>query len=172
MRTKNLIVTTVVFVFSIMGVYAQKLEAALVDGLPVINCSGMPAAAITTNSKGSTAAELRTVAANATVFHRFAVAINDNGTASTWLPAFTVCSNLGAGWRMPTQRELMLMFVLKKELEDASGSFTKFDLTDSYWCSTSLTNTSNSSWIMNFSEYEITTMPQTAPYRFRCVKEL
>lgn len=168
MKTKQLISALAVAILSFSSALAQRVETALVDGRPVINCSGMPAAAITTTSKGNTEAQLKTAAANATVFHRFAVAIADNSTSSNWSNAFTVCSNLGAGWRLPTQRELMLMWVLKAELEKTSG-FTKFNA-NHYWSATEAN--SNTSWYVYFyNGYTYLTNSKTTTSRVRCVRE-
>lgn len=155
---------------SATSAYAQKVEAALVDGNPVINCEGMPAGAYTTTSKGNAEATLKTPEANATVYKRFAVSKADNSTSSTWFNAFTVCSGLGAGWRLPTQRELQLIWILHNELKKANG-FNPF-IANSYWSATEDSSFSDGSWNVSFLNGNTSTSYKNYDIRVRCLREL
>lgn len=155
--------------------YAQKIETAIIDGqvYPVINCiQGLSSTNYTTTSKGNKQEELKTVAADAKVYARFAVAKSDNSTSTTWANAFTVCSSVsGGGWRPPTQRELVLIWVLKRELEQTSG-FTPFGVGDNshYWSASE----AHTDYGRNVSFKTGNTNNHTKPsnYSVRCIKEL
>lgn len=137
MKTKSLLTAIAIVVLSSSVGYAQRVEATMVDGHPVINCEGMPASTYTTTPKGNTEELLKTGDANKTVYKRFAVYNRDNNTGAdltNWSSAFTVCSGISGGqWRLPTQRELMLMWVLKRELKLIPPSGDHLS-SHSYWC--------------------------------------
>lgn len=172
MKTKSLLSAIAVVVLSTSVGYAQRVEATLVDGHPVINCEKMPASAYTTISKGDTEAQLKAEEANKTVYKRFAVYKSDNSTtdpAPTWSEAFTICSGLGGGWRLPTQRELMLIWVLKKELGYCEG-FTALSHIYNYWSSTEISK--GQGWFVHLGNGDTGTINKTGNAMVRCIKEL
>lgn len=170
MKTKMLFGTIVAAMLSTAVGYAQKVERATVDGYPVINCVGMLPAAYTSTSKGKTQAELSTEVANNTVYVRFAVANSDNRfESSSWEPAFTVCSGISGGqWRLPTQRELMLIWVLKGELGKRTSEFTP--LSGAYWSATQ--NDTKFSWSENFDTGMADYNDKIDNLSVRCIREL
>lgn len=168
MRTTILVTVVWLLMLSTSAVYAQRIEPVLDNGHPVINCDGMRYFASTT-PKGSTAAALKTAAANEKVYKRFAVSNKDNSTLSLYSEAFTVCSSVSGGsWRLPTQRELMLMWVLKRELDKTSG-FTPFGTTG-YWSATEFNTLKG--WNVSFFNGMTRGLEGTSTSSVRCVREL
>lgn len=138
-------------------------------------------------------------AINATVSPRFQVGKADASllglfTTGTWAAAngwlanvdlgiidvtiaLTGCQSYGeallladAGqWRVPTQRELILIYLVHKELESRSG-FANFNTTDNYWSSTQGVGTT--AWAMNMNTGANFSAPRGNAYRVRCVKDL
>lgn len=169
MKTKSLLTAIVVVVlFSSVG-YAQRVEAFMVDGCPVINCKAMPTSTYTTTPKGNTEEVLKTKEANEKVYKRFAV-FNTDGGKAYWKGAFTICSGISGGeWRLPTQRELQLMWVLKSELERLGPLFAT---TGVYWSATEYDKL-YTSWSVDFSNGRTISSGRTDSYLIvRCVKEL
>lgn len=172
MKTKGLLTAIAVVVLSTSVGYAQRVEETLIDGHPVINCDAMPASTVTTVTKGNTEASLKTKLANETVYKRFAVYNVDNSPWSTWSSAFTVCSNISGGqWRLPTQRELMLIWVLKSELESMVEGFT---LLGKHCSATESVDISGYSWYVNFNNNGGVSNGNKLndDYKVRCVREL
>lgn len=169
MKTKNLLSVIAVVVLSATAGYAQRVEATLVDGHPVINCESMPASAVTTTPKGNTREMLQTPQANEKVYKRFCVYNSDNHESIVWSSIFTLCSGISGGeWRPPTQRELMLMWVLKPELERISA-FKPF-VSRHYWSAT-VESSNTRGWNIKFDIGYMSTVITTNPC-VRCVKEL
>lgn len=134
-------------------------------------------------------------AANQTVSPRFAIAKTDLvginwATANGWTSAANSSSGTGtvaspatgcqayfelgapAGtWRVPTQRELYLIYTVRKELVTNLVGFVDF-LTDGtqYWSST--TNSATEAWTMDFSVGAMMNRTKTTQYRVRCVRDL
>lgn len=134
-------------------------------------------------------------AVNQTVSSRFAVAKTDIigvswATANGWTSAANSSSAAGtvaspalgcqayfetgapAGtWRVPTQRELYLIYTVRKELVTSLAGFVDF-LTDGtqYWAST--TNSATEAWTMDFSLGAMMNRTKTSLYRVRCVGDL
>jgi hypothetical protein len=100
----------------------------------IIDFSSLPAGTWTTQSKGD-AIGYDTAAVNATLYHKIQVnSAADNGTDKTWEEANTICAGLGSGWRLPTQKELHAIWILKAEMYSVSG-FARF-VNDYYWTAT------------------------------------
>lgn len=144
--------------------FAQRVETALVDGNPVINCEGMRIGSYDTTPKGSTKEELRTEKANKTLYKRFAVHKNNNGGKLSWSNAFTACNS---GWRLPTQRELMLMWILSPELAKKSGFIELGSLY--YW---SATGDNPTGWTVFFTSGTTFLRDGQITSDVRCIKEL
>lgn len=169
MKTKSLLSAIAVVVLSTSVGYAQRVEPAPVDGHPVINCEAMLASAYTTTKKGNTEMLLKTATANEKVYKRFAVHNSNNSTSSNWSNAFTVCSGISGGlWRPPTQRELMLIWVLHPELKKTSG-FLPFDTTN-YGGATEAS--SSLSWSVNFTNGNSSNVNKALTTSVRCIREL
>lgn len=178
------------------GCFAQKVYK---DGNKVILdlsvASGMPAGVVTDQSKymgftpsGNALGANNGISGsiNATVFQKLEVAPNDLNAAGAisstgtmtmnWVTAFNGCKGLnyngGGGWRLPTQRELQLIYIFKPAIEqifaEASISTAFFDAY--YWSSTEQ-NASNS-WAVRLSDGYALNNPKANTSRVRCVREL
>lgn len=173
MKTKSLLSAIAVVLLSMSVGYAQRVEPVLFGGHPVINCDGMLPSLYTTVKKSSNQSWLMTAASNAQVYKRFAVQRVDNVTATTWSGAFAVCTKIsGAIWRLPTQRELMLIWVLYPELKDKAGFGT---MHVDYWAATSYDNTNawNLSFMgLGFGMMEYTNKTENSSMSVRCIAEL
>ena len=60
------------------------------------------------------------------------VAQNDFPDAMNWDDAKKACRALGKGWRLPTKKELNILYKSRKKI----GAHTTLDALDSYWSST------------------------------------
>ena len=155
--------------------------------------AGMPAGAVTSTPKynaayllanppmslGIMADNLHTGAINATVYQKLEIAPQDLGTSGLnsgtmtmhWVTAFSECKNLnhnGTGWRLPTQRELLMMWIFRTKINDLSG--TPFVATY-YWSATQIDNAS--SWILFFATGAMfDVLREDLLNRTRCVREL
>ena len=109
-------------------------------------------------------------AANA-VSARFEVAAADLPEQMTWADALTGCAGYtqvgtSAGdWRVPTQRELMLIWVMLPSTE-----FT-FETTSWYWSSTRIPNNSTFAWAESFLSGYINNYKKIYPAYVRCVRD-
>jgi hypothetical protein len=104
----------------------------------------MPASAYTIASKG-TGIGNELSGANKTLFRKIGIAAAE-GTQMTWLQAQTYCANYsGGGWRLPTQRELQAIWILKVELENAG--LTPF-ANDYYWTATESSSYNTNAWMV------------------------
>lgn len=179
------------------GLMAQK---TYIDGTSVIldlsESAGMPAGAVTTAGKYSSFTPSATVlgtdndangSINATVYYKLEVAPHDltgdgtigsAGGAFTWVNAFNYCKNVNynstTGWRLPTQRELQIMYIFMPALNNLFGDSavggTAFS-SATYWSSTEHSNATYS-WYVFFSTGATNTYVKTNSYRVRCVREI
>lgn len=173
------------------GLHAQKVYN---DGsktiLDLTENAGMPAGAITDVSKYTSFTPSETVldsqndqngSINATVFQKLEIAPSDldqSGTIGstagtfTWIEAFNSCKSLnynGTGWRLPTQRELILIHIFKPALDDING--ITFNEYASYWSATEYG--AGSSWCITFFGSNLREMPKSTTTCYaRCVREV
>lgn len=165
MRQKTVFITLAVTMLYSATAYAQKVvtEGSGKTIKVIIDATGMPSGAITTIHKplitfgsNNTACtqddtDLASNISNERVYHKFEVSKIDNDTRCVWDRAVNiVCSgtiNGSTGWRLPTQRELMLIWVLHSQLKKVSG-FTPLGV-KRYWSATE--NGSTLSWNVDFS---------------------
>ena len=130
------------------------------------------------------------IIANDKVPFRFIIALND-GSATSWAAAvgFNTSANSNlepdgvvatsgcasysttefpGGWRLPTQREMMLMWLFR---EGINAVYNAAQLSGQYWSATE--NTETKAWYMDFNA----TAPgsnaelKTSNYKFRCVRD-
>lgn len=186
------------------GLYAQKAykDASNRVILELTEAAGMPAASVTSTGKtwtGSPSAEKGPMAnndpsgtINATVYQKLEIAPHDLASSSgfssagasiTWVNAFNWCKSAnhnGTGWRLPTQRELMLIHIFKPALEsiftDSAINGTAFSTiasyADSYWSATESSGFGRQSWLLGFG-YGITqAYTKSTGCRARCVREV
>lgn len=123
--------------------YAQKVvvegEKVIIDTSGLRNTTGVKKAIATNGTNTTLGTEdvnnIGSQVSNEKVYHKFEVSKVNNASVIDWLKAVEQCKNLnqdGIGWRLPTQRELQLIYILKQELEQQSG-FAKFS--DSFFWS-------------------------------------
>lgn len=105
-----------------------------------------------------------------------AAANSSSGTGVLASPA-TGCqlySQLGAPagtWRLPTQREMMIIYLVRKEfLLNLAGVVDLLLDGSLYWTSTS--NTSTEAWTMDFATGVMYSRDKSGTYRVRCVRDI
>lgn len=103
-------------------------------------------------------------------------AANSSSNAGTVASPATGCqgySEIGypvGNWRLPTQREMLLIYLVRKEMLSLSG-FVDFLLNGTqYWCSTS--NSASEAWAMDMATGIMYNRSKTATYRVRCVRDI
>lgn len=185
--------------FSSVGGYAQKVYK---DGEKVVLDltveSGMPAGSVTDKKKPTwdTASDDKylvsgeyTDAENAKAYHKLEIApynintakeITGSGTKTMpWVAAYNVCKDTdysGGGWRLPTQRELMLMYIFREALNDfCSENFVGNN--SEYWSVTEsmsyvVPNPIDKAWTVRFNFGNVYVEEKTNSFSARCVREV
>lgn len=170
MKLKMLLTAIAVAIISSCTVYAQKVTFNEDNGtkFATIDCFGMDPGVYTDVKKGNDPDYLKTAEANAKIYHKFTFTANNDTAGKGWTKAFEHCGNLGSGWRVPTFRELMLMWVLTPELGDM-----RLYLTD-YLSATELVDNVNEYWVIAGNDGASYHPVKTGPYLgvLRCIKEL
>ena len=93
----------------------------------------------------------------------------NTGTAESGCATYSANGLSAGGWRMPTQRELMIIHAHKGQLERVDG-FSKF-LDKSYWIGSDFFATSN--WLMEFKTCVIHSYDSKAVNHYvRCISDL
>ena len=127
---------------------------------------------------------------NATVYEKLEIAPLEMSSASSstlgagvamdWQNAFLRCKgltyNTRTGWRLPTQRELMMMWIFKgaldeifKDMGNNSSTALPFDAYN-YWCSPE--SGTGHAWYVYFDNGRATyNLKTTSGIRVRCVRE-
>ena len=175
-------------------VYKDGLGRVILDSSQTGEGIGLPAGAVTSTSKTAVYAlytpdnflwlinatdNLSTGTINATVYEKLEIAPQDLGTSGlgtgtmtmNWSAAFTACKGLnhnGTGWRLPTQRELLLIWIFKSVIDSFPG-MTAF-AANSYWSATEQSATH--AYPVNFLNGNMYQSPKTSPARVRCVREI
>jgi hypothetical protein len=156
------------------GLQAQKVcienNKVILD---LTEAAGMPAGAMTYVSKINSTGS---AADNNQVFEKLEIAPSDLGEMD-WANAIANCKAVGPGWRLPTQRELMLICIFRDVLNDnalPAVSGAALDTSPSsafYRCATETGATS--AWFVNFANGTTHTNNNKATsYRVRCVREV
>ena len=194
---KILFILLTVVLYAPVGLTAQKMY--MQSGKIVLDMTntgegiGLPAEAVTSTPKyfGVTAVDnsnwlinatdnLPTGTINATMYEKLEIAPQDLGTSGLgagamtmlWDAAFNDCINCtydGGGWRLPTQRELLMMWIFRTKINDFSG--TSFGA-GYYWSATE--GDADYAWSVNFNNgaTNINYSKSYYSYRVRCVREL
>lgn len=93
--------------------------------------------------------------------------------ANTGCPMYYDGLNIGK-WRLPTQRELMLIYQMRSELEAIDGFYAFMSV--NYWSSTEHSNGSNyvsNSWYINFKDGSVNDNGyQGEGIHVRCIRDL
>lgn len=159
--------------------------------------AGMPEGAATnvkkewigtpSNTKGPLVGNEANGTIDAMVFQKLEVArhdvntlkeIKETGTMTmNWAAAFAACkgsSSYGGNWRLPTQREWMLMYIFKPALEailvNPAINGTVFSTTERYWTATEENNIQSRAGGLVTGQLNLGT--KTSAYRVRCVREV
>jgi hypothetical protein len=167
------------------GLQAQKV--CIENGkviLDLTEAAGMPAGAITNVSKtalyadatpSNTAGPLTnnttTGTINEKVFQKLEIAPSDLGEMN-WADAMAGCKNKGQGWRLPAQRELLLMWIfieaLVEALPEVDGGATLSPVL--YWGATE--SDVSAAWSMNFDTGVTLLSLKKNECLVRCVREV
>lgn len=154
--------------------YAQKV---IVEGnRTIIDASGLRNATKvkkTTGTNGTNetlgtnnASNIGSQVSNEKVYYKFEVTRLNVGSNVSWVSAVSECQSVGAGWRLPTQREWILMCMLRTELK-ASGGFSDFSFMS--WAATEVD--AGKSWaVANDGVAMPTRKNESKPVR--CIKQL
>lgn len=186
MKTKMLLMVFASFILSLATVYGQKVVVE--NGKVIIDCAGMPAGAVTdvkkaratswtaTTPAGTDLSDISSAQSNEKVYKRFEIhkTVNNSGELLSWKKAIDHCKNLSTengGWRLPTQRELMLIWVLRPAL--TVGGVTDLAIIN-YWSATTDEADGQKSWIVNFLDIggNTITHSKTNENTFRCIRDL
>ena len=134
----------------VTGSYAQKVVMeggrGIIDSSALRNSTKVKKARDTdgtdTTLGTNDATNIGSKVSNETVYYKFEVSKIDNMGAAPWHQMIGQCRDLstnGTGWRMPTQRELLLMYIMRRELQAQPG-FTAFFDNTIYWSATEETD--------------------------------
>ena len=149
----------------------------------IVDCSNLPGAMTTTTSKlGIPTSSIAAVQqANERVYRKFEVQRSQNPAVGyTELYRGAGRCRQDQGWRLPTQREMLIIHSVLSDLE-ANSNFTPFQKTDAnntgngkYWTmSADLSN----QYIIDFADHGLCRTDQWADkanvqFRYRCIREL
>lgn len=178
MKIKIGISTIVLFVITLstLDVCAQQVHTE--GNYVVIDCTTMPAKARRTAvHTGAAPTHNEHDAWNRVAYQKFAVSKTYiGGKAMNFATAASVCAAYagpGGGeqgqWRLPSQRELQLMWTMKTKLEVQSG-FTAF-YTTNHWSSTENSNNTSFAWNVGFLLGGTDNFLKTNSICVRCVRE-
>lgn len=186
-KIKILLTAITVAIISTVSVDAQKVKVE--NGKAIIDASGLPNTnmvkkARTTNATNSTTVpvddinDLASKKSNETLYQKFEVSKTDNSTSINWMDGVnTACSgtiNGTTGWRLPTQRELQLIWILHSRLKALDPSiFTPLSL-NYYWSATLVEGNRYYSYYLRTINnlFMSSSNPKTNNYYVRCIREL
>lgn len=151
METKYLFSAIAVYTLCILGTQEAGAQKVYKDNNAIIlDCgpdSGFPQGAVklesgkkTINPSQSNNDNNENGSINKTVYWKLQIANQDETNTMTWQNAYNACTgknntNGETGWRLPTQRELMLIWIFRAALESFTDTFTTFAKGD-YWSAT------------------------------------
>jgi hypothetical protein len=183
-------IVMIVFAGLLISAGLQAQELYIENGKVILDLTagtGMPAGAVTADSKtalyaGATPVNNDTIinnthiaAINAKVFQKLEIApANNSGGTANWVTAFNVCKNLtyngNDDWRLPTQREFQLIWIFNNALNAVLPSIGYVFSAAYYWCATEV-NTSEA-WYINFNNGDVLNASKSGLYYTRCVREV
>lgn len=176
---KRVILLVLIGILSTTVSYAQKVTqtsyGAIIDASAIPHTKVKKARStdgLNSTMGSNTVANIGSAISNEKVYYKLEVYYADFGM--NWLSAVNLCRDLsvnGGGWRLPTLRELILMWVLKPELEKI-GAFSFGART--FWSATEFNN--GNSWYVDFSSggtnASYKTSGEAYGRRARCVRDL
>lgn len=160
---------------------AQKMY--MESGVIILDLTDLPPNAITSVHKyvgftpdasvlGTENSELGAI--NATMFHKIEIdAADATASRTAWVDAFNLCKSKGTNWRLPTQRELQVIFIFKPAIDSLQGGTSTFDSTYGYyWTATENSQVGNASWYVKFVDGMTSTQGKTVTNLVRCIREV
>lgn len=169
------IITMMLLCVVTIGSYAQRVYKE--GGLYIIECKGMPEASYTKKAKPQRIGEtvngitgINSAAANKTVAYKFEVRVRNHTDAANYNDAIKGCADKGTNWRLPTLREMQLIWTMHEGLQKLDG-FTPLDAKD-YWTATE--RFSGYSYVV-FLHTGVTDAYNASYYmksRVRCIREI
>lgn len=170
-----------------VGCYAQKVivkdNKVIIDASALRNITTVKKAAGTdgtTWTKGTNnASNIGSQVSNEKVYYKFEVSKVDNTNDKSdyldrveWVGAVNLCKDLnldGTGWRLPTQRELQLIYILRQEVHAQIG-FQKLE--SFYWSATESESSEREAWLLINELLYSYAHSKHQPHRVRCIREL
>lgn len=181
------VLTAVAAVMLSVGGYAQTVTKS--EKGAMIDCSALKSDGFTKVHKARTtfgtndnsipikenATDIASKVSNDKIYYKFEVHGTPNSTsmAAGWRGAIDLCAGLYGGleWRLPTQRELMLIYVLHPELKEVTD-FEPFS-DNFYWSATQISRDNKRSWFVYFETGATINFSKTSyGHRVRCVREI
>ena len=122
MKNKKRFTLSVIFLFGMMiTTYGQKVYRDG-NGKFFFEAEGMPAESYSRTAKPTNLPNIATKENNHTIAYKFEIAGSDVDTNKlSWRDAINRCHSQGNGWRLPTFRELTLMHIFFRKLQDLPG---------------------------------------------------
>lgn len=165
------------------GGYAQKVIVG--GGKVIIDASALRNSTTEKKATGTDATEttmgtndasnISSKVSNETVYYKFEISSYDNMAAISWLPMVNHCKNLvlnGIGWRLPTIRELMLIYILNGELKQVTlPGFVPLTDAQRYWSATE--ESADRAVAVYLANHSVTSYPKTfGAANTRCIRDL
>lgn len=149
--------------------YAQRIQYPYLQDGKIIVCregtDGVKSGLIHPNWN-STPSHNELDATNNRFAAKFEVAASDVNPGASWDDAVNLCPS---GWRLPTIRELRLIYVYRNEL----GTFDMSAPSAVYWSATESSSDSRNAWYVVFDSGETSCKyPKTLNSRVRCIRDL
>jgi hypothetical protein len=97
------------------------------------------------------------------------------GGETDWAAALAMCEALGSGWRLPSVKELMTLYVPESS-EHLPAAFPAAERGDAYWSSTPVKDDSQRVWAVDYGAEQLADLGagqvlKTASYHVRCVRD-
>lgn len=160
---KKLITFTLISIGTLVTIEVKAQYVEKVGASIFIDVENMPSGSWTTLSLNDSYSENHIIN---NLRKRFEVA-NSNETATmTWANAKAICNAKGAGWRLPTQKELQLMWILNDLIKAVGGNQL---INTVYWSNTLYSSLVTSSWGVELKKTD--PYDQNSRYSARCVRE-
>lgn len=157
------------FLMTVSAGYAQRIQYPYLQDGKIIVCregtDGVKSGLIHPNWN-STPSHNELDATNNRFAAKFEVAVSDVDASAKWDDAVNLCPS---GWRLPTIRELRLIYVYRNEL----GTFDMSAPSAVYWSATESSSDSSNAWYVVFDSGETSCKyPKIVNSRVRCIRDL
>lgn len=164
----KLIIITIMAVGS-LGVTEVEAQYVEKNGANIfIDVQDMPAGTWSSNSLNSDHTEN---SPTNSLFKRFEVAKSDESGTKLWAAAKTACANRGYGWRLPTQKELQLVLIMKDMLIRAgANSFAGGGAL--YYTGTTFYSDNTMAFVLNMGDNLTLSIYKASSLTVRCIREV